>query len=248
MNPHRCRMVLRPRDALEGLDVCLAMFRAFAGPYARLFAVVVVPLALGLGLASVLSGRSWWLVVAVVAAAPALQAPFTMLTGRLLFADDVRVRGVLWDLLGRAAPLLRATLTRGALALVPVLGAAGVWLPETALLERVSVRLGLERCWRLAGGHFGAALVGSMSGIVLTVWGAAVGESTGQAIVGFVMQLGEPFGSVWAGELTPYAVVGAACVQPLIAVYRLVLYVDVRTRLEGWDLQVALRAAGLARP
>lgn len=240
-------MVLRPRDVLEAVDVCLAMFHAFAAPYLRLGLVVVGPVAVVLAIAAIASGGAWWLLFAPFVVAPALQAPFTLLTGRLLFSDGVRVRDVLRDLGGRAGAWLAATLVRGALGLVPVLGAAGVWLPETALLERVPVGVGLQRCWRLAGGHFGTALVGSLSGTVLTAWGVAVGESTGQAIVGFVLQLGEPFGSLWAGQLTPYALVGAVAVQPAIAVYRLVLYVDVRTRLEGWDLQVALRAAGLAR-
>ena len=69
----------------------------------------------------------------------------------------------------------------------------------------------------------------------------------GHGIVEFLLQLGRPFGSLSNGEVTPYAVAGVLLAQPLIALYRLLLYVDVRTRLEGWDLQVSLRALGMER-
>jgi len=93
----------------------------------------------------------------------------------------------------------------------------------------------------------GIAVMGAASRWGFIVWFGLVGEATGQAMVGFILQLGEPFGALMYGDVTPYLLLGLLVSQPVHAVYRLLLYVDVRTRLEGWDLQVGLRAAGLGR-
>jgi hypothetical protein len=121
------------------------------------------------------------------------------------------------------------------------------YMTETALLERVAVSRGISRTMRLAGARPSNALVTALSWWLLTAWFALVGEAAGQGLVGFVLQLGQPFGELAVDHVTPYVLGGVLVAQPLHAVYRLLLYVDVRTRLEGWDLQVALRAAGMAR-
>ena len=71
-------------------------------------------------------------------------------------------------------------------------------------------------------------------------------ESLGQGIIGFVFQLGAPFGALSSGDATPYLLMGVLLANPVNAMYRLLLYVDARTRSEGWDLQVRLRALGLS--
>jgi hypothetical protein len=90
------------------------------------------------------------------------------------------------------------------------------------------------------------AIAAAVGWVALTGWGAIVGEAAGQGIVSFVLQLGTPFGEATDGRATPFLLAGMLAVQPLYAVWRLLLYVDARTRAEGWDLQVALRAAGIA--
>jgi len=256
MNPNQCRLALRPRGPLEVFDLGLRLVRANAADIAGLVALTVGPPAVLLG------GLAWWVEGApeivlplVLLACLPLPAPFAVLTGRLLFAERFPVREVVVDLLRHLPQLAWAWFVQG---FVWVIGAAtcgagwlvmhATWLfvEETALLERVGVGRTLRRSFRLASAHPGAALAGTLGRLAITVWFAVVGEAAGHAIVSTVLQLGAPFGSATAGMVTPYMVLGILLAQPVFAIYRLLLYVDVRTRVEGWDLQVRLRAAGLS--
>lgn len=256
MNPHLCRIALRPRSVLESFDLALRLMRRHWPRYAMLTLVIVVPaIAVLLAMWSVSQEDArWGLILATLVTAPLLQGPFTVLTGRLLFADDVTVRAVIREVRGRLGGLLQAWLAQ-LVALFVGLCSGVFWIVtvpvtayvlETALLERVGVQQMLNRSSYLAWKHFGVAMAATLGGYFLTAWAAFVGELGGQQLVGFVLQLGEPFGSLFGGLLlTPYVLIGMVLVQPIVATYRLLLYVDVRTRVEGWDLQVSLRAAGL---
>ncbi len=128
---------------------------------------------------------------------------------------------------------------------LPIVQSALVYYLETTLLEQVGAVGALRRSIYLALGNPGIALMGAVSWWVLLVWFAVVAEAGGQAIVDFILQLGTPFGDARNGVVTPYMLAGLLLAHPIHAVYRLLLYVDVRTRVEGWDVQVALRAVGL---
>lgn len=251
MNPNLSRIALRPRGPFEVFDLTLRFLRERPRAFGVLAAWMVLPLSIALGALVWWTGGAWWVLAPTLVVTVVVQAPFTVLGGRLLFAEDASVRQAMWA-------TLRATLGLLITWFLELLGVALVctgfgivalpallYLPETALLERVDIGRGLRRSIRLASGHVGIAAVGVIARFALTLWGALLGELSGQALVGFVLQLGEPFGSLGDGQLTPYMVLGILGVQPLIAVYRLLLYVDVRTRMEGWDLQVGLRALGL---
>jgi len=256
MNPNQCRVALRPRGPLEVLDLQAVLWRSQGGIFAKLLALTVTPFAIvGAMLCWALDGHVAILLLPWVAG-PVLQAPFTVLAGHLLFADSVPLKRVFADVFARAPLLLGAWLVEGLGWVISiascgygafVIQPACLYLTETALLERVGSGRGLRRSLRLAGGHVGIALVGAASRWVFMVWCGLVGEATGQAVVGTILQLGEPFGSLMNGQVTPYLILGLLLSQPIHAVYRLLLYVDVRTRIEGWDLQVGLRAAGLER-
>lgn len=253
MNPNACRVVLRRRGPLEVFDLALRFLRAHAAPFARLFAVLLlpwVPLAVA---ACALTGGHPALVLVPLLAAPWLQAPATVLAGRLLFAEQVRVRDVLRELVRRpgaalaAAGWWTASQVLGCGVLGWVLGVATCWVTEVALLEEAAVSRILRRSTRLAQLHLGVSVSAVFAWYGLTAWGALAGETLGQAVVGNVLQLGEPFGSAWEGTVTPFLLLGILAAQPVYGVYHLLLYLDVRTRAESWDLQVALRALGMAR-
>ena len=235
-------------------DLALALLRAHSGRFARLFALVVLPVALPAAVVAYVTGQGDLVIVTLPILFVPLQAPGTVLAGRLLFSDTVRIRDVFLELLRSAVPLFAAWFWQGA-ALVGGLmcffvGAlfsmpATAYVTEAALLERVGTVKCLQRSLRLAGSNPGNSIVVAVGWVFLTVWSAIVAEMAGQALVGFVFQLGAPFGSLWNGDVTPYLIFGIVAAQPLVGVYRLLLYVDARTRVEGWDLQVGLRAVGL---
>lgn len=254
MNPNLCRVSLRPRGPLEVFDLAVRLLRTRSAPFGRMAALVLLPTWVVASVAAWLTDGHWGVLVVTWLAGIALRAPFTVLAGRLLFADDVSVLRVLLDLIGQAPSLLALwslrTLAWGVAALTCFVGlipiqAALVYLDETLLLERVAPARALRRTSLLAGRQAANFVFGVGAGWALDAWMAALGESVGQSLIGFVLQLGEPFGSALTLQVTPYALGGLLLGAPLFAVYRLLLYVDVRTRVEGWDLQVGLRAAGL---
>ncbi|TNE85768.1 MAG: hypothetical protein EP330_24335 [Deltaproteobacteria bacterium] len=269
MNPHLCRVALRPRDPFEVFDLTFRYLRERLGPLSRLGLLVLVPWML------VFTGLSWWfegafwLAPLALIPGPLLQAPFTLGGGRLLFGDDFAVPEITWQSLRRSTALWLGWALQGfgwalviAIALASndivgwamfagamlgasFLGLFGVFASEAVLLERVGLGRAIRRSGRLSAASGGGALAATMGRWFLVVWMGLVGESVGQALVGFVLQLGSPFGTLWDGYVTPYFLGGMLLAQPLSALYRLLLYVDSRTRSEGWDLQVSLRALGL---
>ncbi len=255
MNPFACRIVLRPRSPFESLDLALCLLREDAGLFARLMLVVLLPVALILAPTVAYPTSHDWDAVRLallVLAAPALQVPFTQLIARRLFDDKVRVRDALrgssagW----RAYPLVALstlvslTLATFSLGMLWLPAHAGtLWVVEAAALERLSIPRALARSVALSSNGVGKAVVGSLVSGALLMWVVLGTELMAQGLVQFVLQLGQPFGSIQNGDVTPWMFAGVLLAQPLIALYRMILYVDLRTAVEGWDVQVAMMAA-----
>jgi hypothetical protein len=251
VNPYAVRVTLRPRTAFEVFDLAAAVSRESPGAFVRLSAAVLLP-AFGVTWAfGWFMGEAWFAMMALIALMPAIQLPFLMLGARLLFDRDATATLALRDLWGELgatigllvlgwAGLVLAVCSGTILSflLLPLVFAA-----ETTLLERSGVGAGIRRSATLVQDALGSVLIGGVVMIGLPVWAALVGEATGRAVVGFVLQLGEPFGSLLYLECTPWVIIGVLLAQPLISLYRLLLYVNVRTIREGWDVQIALRAA-----
>jgi hypothetical protein len=181
--------------------------------------------------------------------APIAMAPLTIVLGGLMFGTRPRSRQVVATMLRLLGPMLfYQGFLRGVLVcsvvlawLVPVRFA---FLNEVVLLERGRWWKVWSRCGDLAsdrGGElFGQWLsqvtFGSM--FVLAFWVASA------RVVG-----------VFEGELTwvdsgfdlvfnAWAIVGVWVAMAFFAVVRFLTYIDQRIRLEGWEVELRLRAVG----
>jgi len=256
VNVRNCRVVLRPRGALEVVDLTLAWIRREWRPLARVASVLVLPI---WGALSVLG---WWteghlgVLVLGVALAPVIQAPVTVLVAELVFAEDIPLSRVFsgwwsraWSWLGAwmlfAAGLLLSIPTCGYG--LPVVWSVLLFATELAMMERKGLVSGVDRGMRLTSAAMPTVGAGVFIRVVGTLWSIAAFEAAGQALVSTVLQLGMPFGSLWDGVVTPYALMGLLLSHQGFAVYRVLLYLDVRTATEGWDLKVGLMAAAEAR-
>lgn len=253
MNPLACRIVLRPRSAFEVLDLATVVVRRDLGPLARLAALVLSPI-------GVLTLGAWWIepwaAVGVAWAGGWLVQPaFTAWIARRLFADEVPLAAIEDDL-GPILGAIGARLVAVAVLLtcLPVtLGLAiflapwfPLWVGEVAQLERVGRRRLVTRSMELFRESVAAMPAGMILGL-LPVVGAVTGEIVGQVVAGMLLDVGTPWGLLLEGRATPFVVVGVLAVQPLLAAYRVLSYVDARTRSEGWDVQVAIRGLGEGR-
>lgn len=245
-----CRIELRPRGPLESLDLAVRVAHDWWRPLALLTALTLLPAFALCAAIGWLAGGNPWALLAPVLLGPIAQAPFTVLGGRLLFAEDVRLRDVATHLAGRVGPWVGCeALIAASATCLPVYLVAQVPLvfcAECVLLERVALPRAFRRSWRLTSGYAGGAVVGVMGRWVLLAWFAIVAEASVQALAQ-VFQVSLPLPRAIDGVATPWLMAGILASHPVWAIWRLLLYVDVRTRVEGWDLQVGLRAAGLAR-
>jgi hypothetical protein len=246
-----CRIALRPRGPLESLDLALRAAREWWRPLAKLSAIVLVPCWIACTALLLATGNNPWALLAPIALSPLVQAPFTVLGGRLLFAETVQIREVFAELWTRRGPwggalVIQAVGVLLCAPLLPIVTIPLVFVSECALLERVPFRRAFRRSSRLTGGYAGGAVVGVIGRWVLLAWAAVVAEASVLA-VSQILQVASPLPGALDGRGTPWMVAGILLSHPAWALWRLLLYVDVRTRVEGWDLQVGLRAAGLAR-
>lgn len=253
MNLNAARVELRVRSATDVLDLAaplaLRSWRVF-GPLA---AAVLLPAFAGCLVIRYRFGWTWpavWVLAVVLGAFT--QVPFTLACGELLFAPprDVRVRPLLRRSLARLpAFFLSYVLTRlchvaGLMVLVlPLFTASWFFVvPEVLLLERASPLSALGRSMRAVRGRGSAAFGVTLALLLLAAAGVVAGEVLGSSIVNTVLQLGEPFGQLLQRGGTPYALAGFFLTVPVIAAARFLAYTDLRTRKEGWDIQLRFMA------
>jgi hypothetical protein len=243
-------VVMRRRGPTEVLDLATALLRVDAPALTR----VMVPLGLVVGtvaaafwllepwvgvLAGVLLGR--------VAQLPALLAASDRAAGRL---PDLRVgrlfRG--WLALVPGWFLYGVGYVAGSFLIVvpPYLWVRGLYLPEVVVLERPEGGAS-ARLTSFAAGAAGEAFQTRMWQVALEVWAMGAVALTGEFVLGSLLQLGAPFGSLWEGDASPFLLLGSFLAQPLLSTLRFCSYLDMRTRREGLDAWFLLWSAASAR-
>jgi hypothetical protein len=259
MDVMTARVELRERALLDVLDLAIRFCAEHAGPYARLSLVVVLPSFAASWLAARAGG--WWVGwLVTVALTSFATAPFVALASRLVFADSVRVREALRASLRATPRIIVLRLVQGvALAgTLLMLGAPWLWVGtiwffavEVMVLEQAGLDRAFGRAMRIANAHFGVALLAMLLLSLAPAATAMLADVAGREALQSIFEVKPPpsmfrVGGSWLALLGWWATV------PLMASARFFVYLDIRTRTEGWDIQtrfaeIAARASADAR-
>lgn len=253
------RLALRPRGVLEIFDLALRFMTLHWRLYAPISAVFIFPIwvvhSLLAHFVSQTAAVVFWLPASVL-----IRAFYTLLASKLVFEDALTLRRVLaalWEAKGRIfsyvmAYSLLALIILGiaqideaaviasmsSIIALPVMaiGLSGFFGLESALLERAGFFAGLKRSRSLVSSGTGEAVGGGI--LLLLLHGASVilGDVAGRSILTDLLMVRAPEPLFSAG-LGPLSLLGFWVVAPFIATTRFLLYINVRTVIEGWDIQ-----------
>jgi hypothetical protein len=243
------RVALRERSILEVVDLAVVFMSRHRAVYLRTMLAACGPPYVVACLFGVYAGWEWAWATAVLLGAAA-QAPFTILASRLVFEGEVRARDAVATAL-RAMPKvvvvrlaqLVATLASRTALLVPGLlaAAATLFVSEALLLERASIGSVFGRSRRIAATRFDVAVGGVFTFAVIVLGAVLLGDVGGRSIVSDVLEFRAP-GSIFEAGGGWLPMLGFWIVVPFLATARFFLYLDFRTRSEGWDVQTRFAA------
>lgn len=270
MNLDELSVAVRERTLPELFDLSVQLCRRHAVQLAILSLTGFLPwILLDWLLLKDASDDSWlplaWLIALLVAQAPIATAPITAFLGEAMFNHRPTMRGAWASTVKRLRALLLVSLMRGAAPLLGVLvfSRAGDGFPgfillialifhpvhavEVILLERQPIRPSLRRAnqlmssWRSEGvGHL-------LASACLIVGGCLMAAHAGAEVINLLfwnwIDLSE-----WERWFHPgVSLVALLLPWPFIAylaVVRFLAYIDLRTRREGWEIELDLRRAG----
>jgi hypothetical protein len=256
MNLLAARVVLRQRSLADSLDLALPFCLANKRPLGVLAVVVMGPLAALTAYLRIARHWPWPALWAVCVAWSLLfEGVFTVALGELLFKPpaEVRVRTFIARFFRRFPAIVVAVAVRqvvlafaATLVIFPVfiVAPSSIFVPEAVLLEGATLGKALARSRALARNRGGTCIGLWVTSMLLIALGAVSMDVVCNSVVGVVLQLGRPTGELFENGGSGFAVLGALLAVPLAAAVRFLGYVDLRTRKEGWDIQ--LRFVALA--
>jgi hypothetical protein len=252
MNLAAARIVIRPRERLELLDLA---FRYLLGAsrfdVARLFLIALVPpYALAVLARAVLKWEWWQVWLLAITLGSLACGVFTVASGRLLFERKLSMRDVLRGYFSRLPSLIgallisRTLIVLGSLVIVPGLLAwsSYSYVAEAVLLEQVPVRRAISRSSSLARVR-GNDAIGLAVCIALFSALIAIGfEAICTAVVHDVLMLPIAPDTLFQNGGSYFSVAGYFASIPWVAASRFLSYTDGRTRQDGWDVQIRMMA------
>ncbi len=249
MNLFSARVALRPRSLTEVLDLAVPLCAQNRRLLGKLSLLTLLPLAAAAALLRI--GRGWvWLQLwaLLLPAAFLLQGLFTVAFGEALFrpSEQIRTGAVLARFLRRLPAFVTGQLVRWLLLLLsasiifPLILVAPGWLfvTEVLLLEASPLTAASRRSRALAAEQWGSSFGLWLATLTLPLLTAVLAELLGGMLVREVLQLGQPLGNLWHDGGSGFAVLGLLVGTPCAAAARFLGYINVRTRSEGWDIQL----------
>jgi hypothetical protein len=245
----RARVVFRDRAFIDVLDLALRFMTVHVRLYARIAAVVLLP-AIAVTYAIAWSGG--WIAgwITAVLLGFAVQVPFTVLASRVVFQEKVRAREVLRTAL-RDLPriLVMRVLWLGAVGVAAlVFFAPAGWVGtvfgftnEVMLLERAPIGQSFGRSNRVASSSLSDAMLGLVVALAVPVIGVLLADLGGRQTLAELFQFRPP-ASLFSEGGSVLALLGWFGVIRFAATARFFVYLNIRTRAEGWDVQTRFAA------
>jgi hypothetical protein len=245
----RTQVVLRERAVVDVLDLSLRFVMRHLGLYARTSAIVILPFFLvSYVVCRTVNPTAGWAFAVLLAPIPG--AAFTVLASRLVFEDHVPAGFAVRTAARRIASVFAIELVvclaaaLGTLALV--LGAffpltAFMFAPEALLLEGQGVSASLRRSATLASRSSSETLMTLWAILLLGLVATCVADLGGRTFMTALLESAAP-ASLWDAGYNVFALLGFWLFVPYATTARFFVYLDVRTRDEGWDIQTRFTA------
>lgn len=258
------RVVLRPRTLDEVFDLAMAYGRTYRRDFLRLTLILFVPAFLLTGALKIGLELNWaktWAITLVLATL--IERVTIAYAGRHLFGNAPSIPRAIAGAMRRpistvfSALLIPLPLLIGLLddfselsigfgvmigMFWPFALAWTIYLSIVLNLEALPFGKGTKRSALLVSYRFGRAIGFVATTGTIRVLAAVLGDLGCGFLVGFLLQLGEPLDVLFQDGGSWASIAGYYLIAPYCAVARLFDYVDARTRLEGWDIQVRFKA------